>query len=69
MRALVVKTRLKPNDVTEALLETLEFLPDIAIDSPKAVNHANLQCLNPNDLNVLQTNLICLRCLSFLLLF
>jgi translation initiation factor 4G len=33
------KTRLKPEDITEALLETLEFLPDIAIDSPRAVNH------------------------------
>jgi len=37
--ALLKKSRLKPVDVTEALIETLEFLPDISIDSPKAIEH------------------------------
>jgi hypothetical protein len=37
--ALTKKAKLKPADVTEALAETLEFLPDISIDSPKAIEH------------------------------
>ena len=39
VRSLLDKERLKPDNVMAALLETLEFLPDIAIDSPKAVSH------------------------------
>jgi translation initiation factor 4G len=37
--ALINKARLQTDDTTEILLETLEFLPDISIDSPKAVDH------------------------------
>lgn len=31
--------RLQDDELTNLLLETLEFLPDIAIDSPKAISH------------------------------
>lgn len=33
--------RLQDDELTNLLLETLEFLPDIAIDSPKAISHVS----------------------------
>jgi len=39
VRTLAAKTRLRTEDVTEVLADTLEFLPDVNIDSPKAIAH------------------------------
>merc|ERR1711935_58731 len=39
IRVLSAKTRLRTEDVTEVLADTLEFLPDVNIDSPKAIAH------------------------------
>lgn len=39
IRALVSKARLQMDDVTEVLADTLEFLPDVNIDSPRAIVH------------------------------
>lgn len=46
IRALISKEKLKSEDVNEAILKTLQDLPDINIDSPKAIEHvANLLCV------------------------
>jgi len=45
IRALISKEKLKSEDVTETILNTLKYLPDISIDSPKAIEHvANILC-------------------------
>jgi len=38
-RVLVSKTKIKVEDVTEVLADTLKFLPDVNIDSPRAIAH------------------------------
>jgi hypothetical protein len=43
IQTLISKQKLKSEDVTETILDTLTYLPDISIDSPKAIEHvANL---------------------------
>eukprot|EP00629_Pelagomonadales_sp_RCC1024_P000268 CAMPEP_0119261652 /NCGR_PEP_ID=MMETSP1329-20130426/1639_1 /TAXON_ID=114041 /ORGANISM="Genus nov. species nov., Strain RCC1024" /LENGTH=920 /DNA_ID=CAMNT_0007261227 /DNA_START=283 /DNA_END=3045 /DNA_ORIENTATION=- len=39
IHTLISKQKLKSEDVTETTLDTLTYLPDISIDSPKAIEH------------------------------
>ena len=41
IHALALKSKLKAEDVTDALGNTIEFLSDICIDSPMAVEHVS----------------------------
>ena len=52
--ALIKKARLKTEDITEALADTLEFLPDIGIDSPKAVDHVGTSDISPKIMSYLR---------------
>jgi len=39
IRAFALKSKLNREDITDVLADTLEFLPDISIDSPMAIGH------------------------------
>jgi hypothetical protein len=41
IQTLISKQKLKSEDVTETILDTLTYLPDISIDSPKAIEHVS----------------------------
>ena len=50
--AKIDKKSLKFDVFADALLETLECLPDLAIDSPKAVDHVSMIIVPPGIINL-----------------
>jgi hypothetical protein len=53
IQTLISKQKLKSEDVTETILDTLTYLPDISIDSPKAIEHVSSNHILSSSANML----------------